>query len=184
MKDNKDETTRIGITTRQSPCGEADDDGMQPAAAAGTDSGDPFSDAPVIFSYTRAQAIEDGVLIDLTKWAKETGFRIPVACTSEVWHRYVAPRQVMRELGQSERGRGHDLLWMLLLAIRRQTAQRQTAKLSIEAVGAARQGSDKLHFEVIFLTAPHRQETVQLKSICGPGDKGEPVITIMLPNED
>jgi len=25
---------------------------------------------------------------------------------------------------------------------------------------------------------------VQLKAICGPGDSGEPVITIMLPEED
>ncbi len=32
----------------------------------------PFEDAPVIFSYTRAQAIEYGVLVDLTEWAKET----------------------------------------------------------------------------------------------------------------
>ncbi len=47
-------------------------------------SASPFADAPVIFSYTRAQAIEDGVLVDLTAWAKETGFRIPVACTSSV----------------------------------------------------------------------------------------------------
>ena len=51
----------------------------------------PFSDMPVIFSYTRAQAIEDGVLIDLTEWAKETGFRYPVACTTAVWNDYVAP---------------------------------------------------------------------------------------------
>jgi hypothetical protein len=25
---------------------------------------------------------------------------------------------------------------------------------------------------------------VHLKAICGPGDEGEPVITILLPNED
>ena len=29
---------------------------------------------PTIYRYTRAQAIEDGVLIDLTEWASETGF--------------------------------------------------------------------------------------------------------------
>ena len=27
-------------------------------------------------------------------------------------------------------------------------------------------------------------ETVELKAVCGPGDEGEPVITIMLPGED
>lgn len=42
--------------------------------------------APVICRYTRTQAIEDGVLVDLTEWAAETGFRIPVACTATVWH--------------------------------------------------------------------------------------------------
>jgi hypothetical protein len=29
-----------------------------------------------------------------------------------------------------------------------------------------------------------KQETVQLKAVCGPGDNAEPVITIMLPDED
>ncbi len=64
----------------------------------------PFADAPVIFTYTRAQAIEDGVLVDLSEWAKETGFKIPVACTSEVWHSYITPPQGARELGQAEDG--------------------------------------------------------------------------------
>ena len=37
----------------------------------------PFENTPVIFQYSRAQAIEDGVLIDLTEWAKELGFKVP-----------------------------------------------------------------------------------------------------------
>jgi hypothetical protein len=129
--------------------------------------GNPFADAPVIFSYTRKQAIEDGVLIDLTEWAKETGFRIPVACTSAVWHDYIVPPAGTRELGQSERGRGHDALWMLYTSIR-------TSKRSGEI-------DDRLFYKVIFLQSPHRQETVTLKAICGPGDDGEPVLTIMCP---
>ena len=36
----------------------------------------------VIYTYTRAQAIEDGVLIDATEMAKETGFKWPVALTA------------------------------------------------------------------------------------------------------
>ena len=28
----------------------------------------PFDDMPVIFNYTRKQAIEDGVLVDLSEW--------------------------------------------------------------------------------------------------------------------
>ena len=61
----------------------------------------PFENAPVIFSYTRAQAIEDGVLVDLTEWAAETGFKIPVACTATVWHQYIMPPNGTKELGQS-----------------------------------------------------------------------------------
>jgi len=43
---------------------------------------------------------------------------------------------------------------------------------------------DCLYFEVVFLQVPDRRETAKLKSICGPGDHHEPVLTIMLPNED
>ena len=128
----------------------------------------PFEGAPVIFSYTRAQAIEDGVLVDLTEWAKEAGFQIPVACTAAVWQGYVVPPEGTKELGQSERGRGHDLLWMLYNAIRRSS-------------GAQR---ELLLFKVLFLQAPRRHEEVTLKAICGPGDHGEPVLTIMLRTED
>ena len=127
----------------------------------------PFEDAPVIYSYTRKQAIEDGVLVDLTEWSSETGFTIPVACTVAVWNQYIVPPEGTVELGQSERGRSHDVLWMLWNAIRR-----------------AKAGGDRLMFSVIFLNAKKRQQTVQLKAICGPGDDGEPVLTVLTPDED
>ncbi len=41
--------------------------------------------APVIFAYTRAQAIEDGVLVDVSETAREASFNIPVAITRTVW---------------------------------------------------------------------------------------------------
>ena len=126
----------------------------------------PFEDAPVIFQYTRAQAIEDGVLIDLTEWAKETGFRFPVACTAAVWNGYIVPTDKTREIGQSERGRVHDLLWMLFNAIRKHG------------------DGDTVLFDVMFLQTPDRHAVVKFKSVCGPGDQGEPVITVMLPGED
>ncbi|MCP4286877.1 MAG: hypothetical protein GY792_20935, partial [Gammaproteobacteria bacterium] len=44
----------------------------------------------VISTYTRAQAIEDGVLVDAGPTAKEIGFRFPVALTSAVWADCVA----------------------------------------------------------------------------------------------
>ncbi|MFH0980056.1 MAG: DUF6573 family protein [Planctomycetota bacterium] len=44
--------------------------------------------------------------------------------------------------------------------------------------------ADRLLFKVVFLQAPGRHETVRLKAICGPGDQAEPVLTLMLPDED
>ena len=126
----------------------------------------PFDDAPIIFSYTRAQAIDDGVLVDLTPWARETGFTIPVACTAAVWHDYIVPPDQTRELGQSERGRAHDVLWMLYCAIRR--------------CG----GGDQLAFKVMLLQTPRKHKTVTFRTVCGPGDEGEPVVTIMKRDED
>jgi hypothetical protein len=121
----------------------------------------------LIYSYTRQQAFEDGVLVDLTPWAKETGFTIPVACTAAVWNQYVVPPGDTKDVGQSERGRGHDLLWMLYREIKKQPGT-----------------ADRLMLQVIFLNRHQKHETVTLKAICGPGDQGEPVITVMLPNED
>ena len=127
----------------------------------------PFDDMPVIFRYTRQEAIDDGVLVDLSAWAKETGFRIPVACTSAVWHELIVPPQGTKELGQSERGRAHDVLWMLFVAIKRSSDK-----------------SSCLLYEVLFLNEKQKHETVQLKAVCGPGDNGEPVLTVMKPDED
>lgn len=127
----------------------------------------PFDDAPVIYRYTRQQAIEDGVLVDLTSWASETGFRIPVACTQAVWSDYIEPPEGTLDAGQSERGRAHDVLWMLYLAVKRSPA-----------------GESELRYDVIFLNEKLEHETVTLKAVCGPGDAGEPVMTLMQPHED
>ncbi len=130
-----------------------------------TDDESPFG--PVIFSYTREQAIADGVLVDLSEWSKQEGFTIPVACTSAVWHGWIVPPEKARSMGQSERGRVHDMLFVLITAIRR-----------------CPKGTDQLHFEVLFQQSPGRSETIRFKAMCGPGDTAEPVLTIMRPDED
>jgi hypothetical protein len=132
---------------------------------------DDDDDGDVVFRYTRRQAIADGVLVDLTPWAVEVGFRFPVACTAAVWHGHLVPADAVRRLGQDERGRSHDLLWASRCAIRR--------KPSGPAIA-----DDPLEFDVIFVMPPGRPETVRLVAVCGPGDGGEPVITVMLPGED
>ena len=127
----------------------------------------------VIASYTHAQATQDGVLIDVSKMAKEAGFTIPVAVTAAVWNEYIVPNDKLREYGQSEDGRLWDTLHMLYVAIRQGGAS-----------------SRIIEYDVIFLQPAHkkygrpRHRIVRLKSVCHAGDAMEPVITIMLPNED
>ena len=62
----------------------------------------------VIFSYTRAQAIADGVLMDVSELAQESGFRFPVAVTAGVWAECVAVPDGVE--GQDETGRLWDVL--------------------------------------------------------------------------
>ena len=69
----------------------------------------------LIFSYTRAQAIADGVLVDVSKLAKEAGFRFPVAVTAAVWAECVTVPDGVA--GQDETGRLWDVLNLLRFAI-------------------------------------------------------------------
>ncbi len=120
----------------------------------------------IISRYTRAQAIEDGVLVDVSELASEAGFIMPVALTAAA-HGYCVevPEKVS---GQDEVGRLWDVLNMLRCAIRRSNNSGTSLSFAVLV-----QNSDE---------QPAKQ--VELKSICGPGDAAEPVITIMLPAED
>jgi len=77
-----------------------------------------FTEDDLIYAYTRAQAIEDGVLVDVSETAREAGFRWPVALTAEVWGliENIPPRF---EGIQDVEGRLWDVLWMAKMATRR-----------------------------------------------------------------
>ena len=79
-------------------------------------SGQSGSDfGPVIYQYTRSQAIADGFQIEVTKTAEEAGIRFPVFITRGVYEQCVAvPPNVT---GQDEAGRLWDVVWMLRFAI-------------------------------------------------------------------
>ena len=68
-----------------------------------------FEEADLIHSYTRADALRDGVLIDVSAVAREAGIRYPVALTQAVWERCVAVPPGVR--CQDEAGRLWDVLW-------------------------------------------------------------------------
>lgn len=119
---------------------------------------------PVIHAYTRAQAIADGVLIDVSRLSSEAGFRFPAAMTAAAWEQAVAwPDD--QDAGQSEEGRLWDVVYMAAYAAR------------------SRGGSELLYTLGVVSRGGHEPETVQLKCVVGPGDDGEPVVTIMLPEE-
>ena len=122
----------------------------------------------VIFSYTRKQAIEDGNLIDVTKQAKETGFKVPVAVSLNLYERYLTPPKGLEGEGQSVTGRLHDLFSMCLLAMQ--------DKLN----------ESRISFQVLFLTKsqPRTFEEVEVVCQCGPDDDMKPCITLMLPDDD
>jgi hypothetical protein len=113
----------------------------------------------VIDSYSRAQAIEDGMLIDITPVARKEGFKFLVALTDGV--------QSCVELPGKCRVRA---VWCDILLLLRMKASHATDRVSF-VVG-------------IWNEAAAKVEDVRLYAFIGPGDTAAPVITIMLPSED
>jgi hypothetical protein len=70
-----------------------------------------------IHVYARADALADGVLVDVTLTAREAGFRIPVALTADVWADVndLSGRYVLA--GQSPGGRLWDPLFVAAHAV-------------------------------------------------------------------
>ena len=44
-----------------------------------------FDTADVVHTYSRAQMLQDGFLLDVTDEARQAGFRVPVAVSRAVW---------------------------------------------------------------------------------------------------
>jgi hypothetical protein len=125
-----------------------------------------FEDFELIHKYSRADALRDGELIDVSETAREAGFRYPVALTRAVWERCVTVPEGV--IGQDEAGRLWDVVWMLHLAIRK-AKDGAEVRFALHVRNSNRAGVLPL---------------VSLKALCGPGDQGEPVITVMMPDED
>ncbi len=136
-----------------------------------------------IYSYSRAQAIEDGVLVNLNdpsftfrpglNICAEAGIKYPVAMTSAAYAKTVSGPDTPLPPCQDISGRLWDVLTMFKVA--------------------AKQGGEEIRFPVSVVNWVSvdgerinrtKRETVILKAICGPGDGGEPVITILLSDED
>jgi hypothetical protein len=130
---------------------------------------DPFF-GPIIYAYTRAQAIADGVLVDVSDTAKQAGFKLPVVITDAL-HSRLTPTRADQTLGQDYDGRLWDVLWLAAFTIK-----------------LADRGTDTVNFTVILQEAEARSGQPQnidlrLRAVCGPGDEGEPVVTIGFPED-
>ena len=127
-------------------------------------------DFTVIHSYTRSQAIDDGVLIDITSTAQESGVRYPTVITDNLYRSYIDSPANTVDLGQSAEGR----LWDVL---------------SVMRAYASRAEGDRITFPVDFVVGRTRTgapvvKTATILAMVHPGDAGEPVVTIMLPGDE
>lgn len=107
--------------------------------------------------YTRAHALADGVLVAVSgELSRRVGFRYPVAMTAALW-----------AIVDIDDG------------INSQTATRamRLGNLLARTMAAIRSSADgdRVDFSAVGL---------ECWAHCGPGDNGEPVITIMLQGED
>jgi hypothetical protein len=117
----------------------------------------PFGET--IYSYSRKQAIEDGVLVDLSQIDSiKQHWKYSFACTEVVW---LIIEKALEHPGQDVSGICHDICTMAKLALKNDDV------------------ADQVFFSVII-----GAQTNKLKLHCGPGDTPTPVLTLMLPYED
>ena len=113
----------------------------------------------MIYSYTRAEALADGVLVDVSERARRAGIRYPTACTHSVW-------ALIDCLPESDTD--------TLAGIVRDVRVEEVLRVMLAAIRQAR-GTDRVTFEAL---------GASLWAQCGPGDTAAPVITIMREGED
>ena len=135
-----------------------------------TAAADTFSSP--ISTYARAQAIEDGILVDVSDTAREAGFTIPVAVTRTVWDRLVALPEGYKGF-QDESGRLWDVVWMAHHYARRASnTDRVRMCVLVRDIRKDLRDSNRpprKHFPIVVL---------------GAGDTAGPVVTIMFPEDN
>lgn len=138
-----------------------------------------WDDAPIISMYTRQQAIEDGVLVDVSERMPEYHLRIPVALTRAVWDEYVTPdTRSVSWSAQSIEGRLHDTLFLLAGPLRYVLkSQKWIDKFN-------RDGQVTFYYKVGYVLKEKQNRTIQLKVVLSLDENYRPVVTVMKPGED
>lgn len=140
-------------------------DALKAAGFSESDLQDDQPFGPVIFSYTRKQAIEDGVLIDVTSLAKQVGFKLHSAITCGVSEALTA---------MIRRRRPEDFTKYPLYRVQA-AAYRALLDTLRHRIALQKSATNRLDFQC---------DEVSLWAHVGPGDEGEAVLTVMLVGED
>jgi len=113
----------------------------------------------VIYSYTRADALTDGQLVDVSTTAREAGYRYHFAVTRALWD--VLEIIPSHTPWQDLEGRLWDCLMVGRMEIKK-----------------APEGVSRLTFEVILSVEGSKRKYQTICLDIGPGDNAEPVFTM------
>ena len=124
-----------------------------------------MDDFEIIHSYSRAEAIEDGFLVDMNQgeWDEvvKQHTRLPVACTTSVWA-LIQESVKNPDVASDYVGALHEVFFGFMFG----RIVNEHTKMFVVKLGK------------------DGQESSTLKATIGAGDRGEVVITIMLEGED
>ena len=117
--------------------------------------------SPVIHSCTRAQALANGILIDVTEIGEEVGLKLPVAVTEALQNR-LTPTKNEAVFGQDYDSRLWNVLWVAAFTIK-----------------LADRGKDTVTFTVVQQEVEAKSGQLQnvelrLRAVCNPGDEDKP----------
>jgi hypothetical protein len=95
---------------------------------------------------------------------------LPVVIT-EALHNCLTPTKADTAIGQDYGGRLWDVLWLAIFTIKLADRGRDVVAFTV------------LQQEVEAKSGQPKEIQLRLRAVCGPGDEGEPVITIGFPED-
>ena len=139
-----------------------------------------LNDWNIIASYTRAEAVADGIQVQIpSEITKEAGIIFPVFFTRGVYDKYVKVPKGMNH--QNEEGRLWDILFMFALKARKLNSDELNFQFCCQLPD---EGNWTKHEKICEGNRLLREVT--LKAVIGPLDLNSPnpAITILFPDED
>lgn len=130
-----------------------------------------FKDTRPISPFSRIDALRDEVLIDVTEYAKEFGFKYPIAITYSVQRKLKICRNSNSITKNNFEERLKNLLFGLCCTIFFLPRDPDIHEIVFYAGFLNDAVSDS-------------SETQAFKAVCGPDDEGKPALTIMVEEDE